>query len=297
MHAHWKTPLQALALLLALAAALQCKPSVQSFDAETNAALAEFFVRAAHHSGRKVAVFDGDGTVLGQVPHYLADECMYEFAQKNPAKHPDVIARIKPQSNVSLPYVRGRVQFFAGETMEGLRDIGDDCFRRNYADKIYPQMKELIAVLHKHDFEVWIITASPEALYQKFLSRELGIPTTRILGVKSVVNGGIVTDEMIEPVPQDEGKRLAIETFVQARPLMAGGNSRGDREMIEHSSDFKLIVNPDPAKPANGEPSVEDLAREGKWHIVRIRDVEESGFPGISGKAFGVRKNKAHDVP
>lgn len=286
-----------LAFTLVLAAALQCKPSVQSFDAETNAALSGFFARTANHSGRKVAVFDGDGTVVGQVPHYLADECMYEFAQKNPAKHPDVIARIKPQSNVSMPYVRGRVQFFAGETMESLRDIGDDCFRRNYAGKIYPQMRELVSVLHKHDFEVWIITASPEALYQKFLSRELGIPTTRILGVKSVVKDGIVTDQMIEPVPQDEGKRLAIETFVQARPLLAGGNSRGDAEMINFSSDFKIIVNPDPSKPANGDPSVEDLAREGKWHIVRIRDVEEPGFPGISSKVFGVRKNKTNDVP
>jgi len=286
-----------LAFTLVLAAALQCKPSVQSFDAETNAALSEFFARTANHSGRKVAVFDGDGTVVGQVPHYLADECMYEFAQKNPAKHPDVIARIRPQSNVSMPYVRGRVQFFAEETMESLRDIGDDCFRRNYAGKIYPQMRELVGVLHKHDFEVWIITASPEALYQKFLSRELGIPTTRILGVKSVVKDGIVTDQMIEPVPQDEGKRLAIETFVQARPLLAGGNSRGDAEMINFSSDFKIIVNPDPSKPANGDASVEDLAREGNWHIVRIRDVEEPGFPGISSKVFGVRKNKTNDVP
>ena len=286
-----------LAFTLVLAAALQCKPSVQSFDAETNRALSEFFARTANHSGRKVAVFDGDGTVVGQVPHYLADECMYEFAQKNPAKHPDVIRRIKPQSNVSMPYVRGRVQFFAGETMESLRDIGDDCFRRYYAGKIYPQMRELVSVLHKHDFEVWIITASPEALYQRFLSRELGIPTTRILGVKSVVKDGIVTDQMIEPVPQDEGKRLAIETFVQARPLLAGGNSRGDAEMINFSSDFKIIVNPDPSKPANGDPSVEDLAREGNWHIVRIRDVEEPGFPGISSKVFGVRKNKTNDVP
>jgi phosphoserine phosphatase len=286
-------------LLLAflIAVLIQCKPAVRGFDEKTNQDLAAFLDRTQNHPGRKVAVFDGDGTVLGQVPHYLADECMYEFAQKNPAKHPDVIGRIKPQSNVSLPYVRGRVQFFAGESMEALRDIGDDCFRRNYAGKIYPQMKELVSILHKHDFEVWIITASPEALYQKFLSRELGIPTTRILGVKSVVQDGIVTDQMIEPVPQDEGKRFAIETFVQARPLLAGGNSRGDREMIQYSSDFKIIVNPDSARPAEGGPSVEEMAKEDNWHVVRIRDVEEPGFPGISSKNFGVRKNKTHDVP
>lgn len=284
-----------LALVAIAALQISCRVSIQGFDSETNQALTQFFERTKNHPGRKVAVFDGDGTVLGQVPHYLADECMYEFAKKHPDKHPAVITRIKPQSNVSLPYVRGRVEFFAGETMEGLRELGDDCFRRTYPGKIYAPMKQLIAELHKNDFEVWIITASPEALYQKFLSRELGVPVWRILGVKSVVRDGIVTDEMIEPVPQDEGKRHAIETFVQTRPLFAAGNSRGDREMINFSADFRMIVNPDSARPADGGMSVEEMAKEGGWHAVRIRDVEQPGFPGISSKEFGVRKNKAHE--
>ena len=32
---------------------------------------------------RKVAVFDGDGTVMGQVPHYLADEALYQYADEH----------------------------------------------------------------------------------------------------------------------------------------------------------------------------------------------------------------------
>ena len=31
-------------------------------------------------NNRKVAVFDGDGTVIGQVPYYLADEALYRYA-------------------------------------------------------------------------------------------------------------------------------------------------------------------------------------------------------------------------
>ena len=33
-------------------------------------------------NNRKVAVFDGDGTVIGQVPYYLADEALYRYADK-----------------------------------------------------------------------------------------------------------------------------------------------------------------------------------------------------------------------
>ncbi len=50
-------------------------------------------IDTAGYQGRKVAVFDGDGTVLGQCPHYLADECLYGEAQKHPEKKPDIIQK------------------------------------------------------------------------------------------------------------------------------------------------------------------------------------------------------------
>ena len=40
--------------------------------------------------------------MLGQTPHYLADECMYQWANDRPNHRPDVIKLLKDQSNVSL---------------------------------------------------------------------------------------------------------------------------------------------------------------------------------------------------
>ncbi|MBL8022392.1 MAG: haloacid dehalogenase-like hydrolase [Leptospirales bacterium] len=269
---------------------------IPGFAPEVNVRLREFFKQTQNETGRKVAVFDGDGTVLGQVPHYLADECMYKYADAHPEKHPGVIREIKPQSNVSIPYVQGRVRFLAGESPQKIRDLGDECFKSDYSTKIFPQMKALIQLLKKNGFEVWIVTASPEALYQTFLSRELGLSPMNILGVKSVVRNDILTDEMIQPIPQEEGKRHAIETFIQAQPLLAGGNSRGDREMIEYSRGLRMIVNPD-TTPHGNDPSLAEYAKKHDWLTVRIRDVEEAGFPGISSRKFGIRKNATHDVP
>ncbi|MCE9598794.1 MAG: haloacid dehalogenase-like hydrolase [Spirochaetia bacterium] len=281
------------ALLIACA---QNFSEVRGFPPEANNRLREFFQKTAGEPGRKVAVFDGDGTVLGQVPHYLADECMYKYAEAHPEKHPAVIREIKPQSNVSIPYVQGRVRFFAGESPQKIRDLGDECFKTDYSTKIYPQMKALIQLLKQNGFEVWIVTASPEALYQTFLSRELGLAPMNILGVKSVVRNDVLTDEMIQPIPQEEGKRHAIETFIQAQPLLAAGNSRGDREMIEYSRGLRMIVNPDTKQTAT-EPSLAQYAKQNNWLVVHIRDVEEQNFPGISSKKFGIRKNATHDVP
>lgn len=288
------------AALLALSFASGCTHGrtafrpIAGFDEPTNLRLEQFFEQTRAEPGRKVAVFDGDGTVFGQVPHYLADECLFMEAKRHPEKKPEVIQAMAPLSNVSHPYVQHRVFFFEGDTVESVRELGDKCFREQYANKIYEPMRGLVQELGRQGFEVWIVTASPEALYQRFLSRELGIPETNVVGVKSVIHAGRITRRIVEPVPQDEGKLEAIETFVQAQPLLAGGNSRGDKEMIESSRGLKLIVNPDEFVAPDQTESVADYARKQGWLIVKMRDVAEPGFPGVSGADYKIRQNKAN---
>ena len=270
---------------------------IAGFAAEANAKLARFLAEAGRESGRKVAVFDGDGTVLGQAPHYLADECLYAFAKQHPERKPELIAEMVKQSNVSLPYVQNRVRYLAGMSVSAVREMGERCFRELYPDKIFAPMRELIAQLQAHGFEVWIVSASPEALYQGFLSRAFGIPITHVLGVKSVVRGGLITEEMVAPIPQDAGKKEALETFIGAEPLVVAGNSRGDKEMIEWSRGLRIIVNPDEFVAPDQTESVADYARRNGWLVLRIRDVPSPSFPAISSKQFGVSTNKPRDVP
>ena len=269
---------------------------VPGFTKKANAQLVAFLKGLEGETGRRVAVFDGDGTVMGQVPHYLADECLYLHAKTHPERKPELIARMSKQSNVSIPYVQDRVHYLAGDSLEAVRNLGDDCFKNYYAGKIFEPMGGLIERLKAHGFEIWVVTASPEALYQRFLSRELRIPITHVIGVKSVVRGGIVTDEIVHPVPQDHGKKEAIETFIQEQPLLVAGNSRGDKEMIEFSRGLKIIVNPDEHVAPDQTESISDYARRNDWLIVRIRDVPEPGFPAVSSREFGVRLNKTRDV-
>lgn len=267
---------------------------IAGFRPETNRRLHDFFARHAQAGGRKVAVFDGDGTTVGQVPHYLADECLYEHAKQNPGKHPEIVRRMRTLSNVSMEYVQLRVRFFEGDTLESVRRLGAECYRRTYSGKIYPQMKALVGLLQKNGFEVWVVTASPEALYQEFLSAGLGIPITNVIGVKSVIRAERITAEIVRPVPQDHGKLEAIATFIQARPLLSGGNSRGDKEMIEYSSDLKLIINPDAHVGHDQSVSIAEYAKKEGWLVEGIRDVSEPDFPAITSSRYGIRKNAEH---
>ncbi len=269
---------------------------IKGFNEETNQQLEEFFQKTENEPGRKIAVFDGDGTVLGQTPHYLADEAMYMYALDHPDKNPVIFKEMITQSNVSIPYVKNRVKYIAGISLQEYRDLGENCFKKYYSNKIFEPMRNLISTLKLNNFEIWIITASPEGMYQQFLSKELKIPITHIVGIKSVIKDGIITDEIIKPIPQDHGKKWAIESFIQDVPLFVAGNSRGDKEMIEFSKGLKMIVNPDEHIAQDQTESISDYAKKNGWLIVRINDVPDKNFPSISSKKFNIRINKTHEV-
>jgi len=269
---------------------------INGFSDGANQQLEEFFQETKNESGRKIAVFDGDGTVLGQTPHYLADEAMYNYALEHPNKNPEIFQEMIKQSNVSLPYVQNRVKYIAGLSLQEYRDLGEKYFNKYYSNKIYEPMRSLISILKQNGFEIWIITASPEGMYQQFLSKALEIPITHIVGIKSTIKDGIITDEIISPIPQDHGKKWAIESFVQDVPLFVAGNSRGDKEMIEFSKGLKMIVNPDEHIAPDQTESISDYAKNNNWLVVKINDVPGKDFPSVSSKKFGIRLNKTHEV-
>ncbi|MFO7574156.1 MAG: HAD family hydrolase [Bacteroidales bacterium] len=281
---------------------------VDGWSNEINDRIENFLDSTKSHPERKVAVFDCDGTVFGQVPYYLADEALYQYADEVLKTRADETAiekltildrMVMHGDNVSKPYVEDRVHFLAGLTPEEIEGIGYDCYVKSYKGKFYPEMKEFIENLKRFGFEVWIITASPEILYQKFVAVELGIPVVNVIGVKSVAKEGVTTGEIIPPIPQDDGKAHAIETFIKARPLIVGGNSRGDMDMINESSGLKIIVNPDDVTvrgpedgPMRGHTVKSYWEKEGAL-VLLCNDVTEPGIEYYTAN-WNIRANRAN---
>ena len=235
-------------ILLTISISAYAIPTYQNIPGisiQNNQLIKHTLEKYENYQGRKVATFDADGTVIGQVPYYLADEALYDYALNHAGKKLDLIKDMTSESSTSKNYLSQRIDYFSGLTPEEISVLGNKTFNKYYKGKIYPNIKVLIQNLKNYGFEIWIVSASPELLYQGFLSTELGIPVTRIIGVKSVVNSGVTTSEMVLPISQDEGKTDAIETIIKAKPILAAGNSNGDVEMLNYSSALKVIVNPD----------------------------------------------------
>ncbi len=279
---------------------------IKGWSAEVNNRLESFLNSTITMKERKISVFDCDGTLFGQVPHYLADEAVYGYAKKTYANKNDELSKQKMAlidemlhgDNVGGSYVENRIRFFAGMTPEQISIIGSDYFHDMYQSKFYPQMKELLANLEEYDIEVWVLTASPEYLYQKFVSEELGIPVDRIIGVKSVVKDGKTTDQLVVPTPQDGGKAETIQTYIKGRPIFVGGNSRGDMEMMNESVGVKFIVNADNEKvrtseedgPMKGFTVASYWQKEGAI-MVHCKDVKEGNYKYVS-EEWKVKPNK-----
>ncbi|GAA4806603.1 hypothetical protein GCM10023231_39750 [Olivibacter ginsenosidimutans] len=281
---------------------------ISGWDQTVNQRIESFLNSTRIIKERKVAVFDCDGTLFGQAPYYLADEAIYQFAKETYANKRDSLSKAKMAiidamlhgDNVGINYVKNRIAFLAGLTPDEVKTIGKNCFHEKYQRKFYPEMRELLANLQAYGFEIWVLSASPELLYQQFVQENLGIPADRILGVKSVVNQHKVTDQLVYPIPQDAGKADAIQTFIKARPLFVGGNSRGDLEMMNESVGLKLIVNPDNEKVEKGPDAgaMKGYTVKGYWDAhdgltVYCQDIPEGDYTYIT-KEWGIPANKSH---
>lgn len=281
---------------------------IKGWSVEINERLESFLNSTIIMKERKVAVFDCDGTTFGQVPHYLADEALYQYADDVLKKRNDKNAReklaildrmVKDGNNVGKAYVEDRIHFLAGLTPEEIENIGYDCYRKAYRGKFYPEMKQLIANLKEYDFEVWILTASPELLYQKFVAEELGLSNVNILGAKCVVKDGVTTGEIVPPIPQDDGKAHTIETFIKTRPLIVGGNSRGDMDMLNESFGLRIVVNPDDQTVRGAEDgSMEGHTVKSYWEkegalIVKCNDVTDPNVD-FHTTNWKIRENRAN---
>lgn len=279
---------------------------VSGWNKEINNKIESFLNSTLTMKERKVAVFDCDGTTFGQVPHYLADEALYRYADQVLKKRSDKDAKEKLQiinrmvesgNNVGKTYVEDRIHFLAGLSPNEIEMIGYNCYREAYEGKFFPEMKQFIANLKEYNFEVWVLTASPEILYQKFVSEQLGIPKVNILGAKCVIKEGKTTNEIILPIPQDDGKAHTIETYIKTKPLIVGGNSRGDMDMLNESAGLKIVVNPDEKTvrgpedgPMNGYTVKSYWEKEGAV-IVKCDDVVDPSID-FSTTKWKIRKNR-----
>jgi len=168
-----------------------------------------------------------------------------------------------------------------------------------FTDMTYQPMLELLAYLRANGFKTFIVSGGGIEFMRPWAEQVYGIPPEQVVGssVKTkfeMRDGKPVLVRLPELNFNDDksGKPVAINQHIGRRPIMAFGNSDGDREMLEYTQGgsgarFELLVLHDDATreygygPAKGLPDVKlgaftqtlyDQAKKNNWTVVSMKD-------------------------
>jgi phosphoserine phosphatase len=175
-----------------------------------------------------------------------------------------------------------------------------------FTEMAYQPMLELLAYLRANDFKMFIVSGGGIEFMRPWAERVYGIPPEQVIGssVKTkfeLRDGHPVLVRLPEVNFNDDksGKPVAINQHIGRRPIMAFGNSDGDREMLEYTQGgrgarFELLVLHDDAAreyaygPALGLPTPKlgaftaalyDEAKKDAWTVVSMKDDWKQVFP------------------
>lgn len=134
-------------------------------------------------------------------------------------------------------------------------------FDRSYIDCVYQPMLEVLAYLRANGFKTFIVSGGGQDFMRVWAEDVYGIPPQQVIGTNSrtkfeIRDGKAVLTKTLDSVFVDdkEGKPVGIHQFIGRRPIMAFGNSDGDKAMLEYTTvgnplpSFGLIVHHTDAK-------------------------------------------------
>ncbi|MCP4382965.1 MAG: haloacid dehalogenase-like hydrolase [Hyphomicrobiales bacterium] len=221
----------------------------------------------------RIAVFDNDGTLWGEQPLYFQLIYALDRLKQKAEADPSVLS-----SDVLKAAVEGDLGTVAAAGSEGLveilnvthaglsvvdyqADVRDwlDTARHPvtgmaYDDMIYQPMLELLRYLRDEGFATYIVSGGGLHFMRVFAEEAYGIPPNQVIGSATqtsyeVVDGvpTVMKDGNIAFIDDKEGKPVGIDSKIGKRPILAGGNSDGDFQMLEWTTAgdgprFGLIV-------------------------------------------------------
>lgn len=96
------------------------------------------------------------------------------------------------------------------------------------AERVHGASREVIRWAHGAGIEVWVVSASPRAAVVTG-ARHFEIDAARIIGVTPVVQGGVLTTELVEPISFESGKPLALSAHAPLTSVLAAfGDTASD---------------------------------------------------------------------
>ena len=208
---------------------------------------------------KRIATFDNDGTLWAEQPFYFQGLFAFDEIRRMAPQHPEWKDK-EPFKSVLTGDMKGLAAAgekglaeivgttHSGMTTEAFNKTVADWFATSkhptrhvpYTSLVYQPQLELLAYLRANGFKTFIVSGGGIEFMRVFSERTYGIPPEQVVGSSGAVkfetgadgNPVLMKEPKIEFVDDGPGKPVGINRFIGRRPILAFGNSDGDREML-----------------------------------------------------------------
>jgi len=284
-------------------------------DGPTRAAIVDFVRRVTAEVGpdyvapeARIAVFDNDGTLWCEKPMYiqldfllrrfkeqaeadpsLRDQQPYKAAYSGDLKWlGDAVTKhyqgddsdMKPLMGAILTaHHQITVEEHAARVNAFFAEAKHPTLGRPYTSCGYAPMVELLRYLEANDFICYIVSGGGRDFMRPVTGPLYGVPPERVVGSSVGLvyrDGHLYTTDQPEFLDDGPIKPVRLWSRIGRRPILAGGNSNGDIEMLEFTRGLRLLVLHDDADrefdyTAGAEKSLDQASKDG-WTVVSMKN-------------------------
>ena len=284
------------------------KRSILEFVAAVTAEGAPTFVPPAD----RIAVFDHDGTLWVEQPVYAQVAYMLDrlkaMAQRNPSWKQDPLFRAALAGDMKtvLASGSGGLQRLLGAALAGntpeesarlaqawIAQAKDPKWGKPYTALVYQPMIEMLRFLRARGFQTFIVSGGGVDFIRSFSEQLYGIPPWQVIGStfelrSSLLDGKVNLTRLpaVDFIDDGPGKPIGIARQIGKRPIVAFGNSDGDFEMLQYTTEgpgrrLGVLIRHDDLEREHGydrDTQVGRLARaldaapHRKWLVVSMKN-------------------------
>ncbi len=212
---------------------------------------------------QRIAVFDNDGTLWSERPLYFQLLFAIDRVKALAPEHPewreqqpfkavldgdmDALAATGEHGVLELvmaTHAGMTTAEFEATTEEWLRTAQHPRFQRPYTDLVFQPMLEVLAYLRANAFKTYIVSGGGIEFMRPWADRVYGIPPEQVVGssikVEFEMRDGepvLVRLPELDFIDDKEGKPIGIHKFIGRRPIVAFGNSDGDLQMLQWTTE------------------------------------------------------------
>lgn len=188
-----------------------------------------------------VAAFDADGTLwdtdLGETFfHHQIDNKLVALPEE-PWNYYETTKAAEP----TKAYL-WLAQICQGKTLQQIHNWAIEAVQGHHPLPVFLEQKKLIDLFLSKGVKIYIVTASVKWAVEPG-AEILGLTKQNVLGVETIVEGGIVTDRQKGVITYRQGK---VEALLEAtggkKPFFASGNTMGDYHLLQSATHLGLAV-------------------------------------------------------